>query len=209
MQRRHLFLSLLIAGGLALPLPAAAGFKCWTNKDGVRECGNAVPPEYAQQEVESINERGIVTDVQERAKTQEELAEEERLRQEEEVRLAEEKRRREEQAAYDRVLLSTFTNEQDLIDSRDRKVAAIDATIDVTKVTIGQLEEKLDDMRKRAANLERGGKPIPEDLVRDIDNIEGQIANKQNYIASKEREREELLQKYAADLERFRQLKGR
>ena len=34
---------------LALPPMAGAGIKCWTNNDGVRECGNAVPPEYAQQ----------------------------------------------------------------------------------------------------------------------------------------------------------------
>ena len=31
-----------------LPLPASAGIKCWTNDDGVRECGNTVPPKYAQ-----------------------------------------------------------------------------------------------------------------------------------------------------------------
>ena len=47
-HRRLLILSLLLSGALATPF-ANAGIKCWTNKDGVRECGNAVPPEYAQQ----------------------------------------------------------------------------------------------------------------------------------------------------------------
>ena len=61
---------------LALLLPFHAhAFKCWTNNEGVRECGNVVPPEYAQQKTRTINERGITTEVKERAKTKEELAE--------------------------------------------------------------------------------------------------------------------------------------
>ena len=28
--------------------PAGANIKCWTNEDGVRECGNKIPPEYSQ-----------------------------------------------------------------------------------------------------------------------------------------------------------------
>ncbi|MGW8227457.1 MAG: hypothetical protein ACWGOW_01080, partial [Gammaproteobacteria bacterium] len=57
----------------------AGSIKCWTNKDGVRECGAVVPPEYSQQRVEVMNERGIVVDVKEAAKTKEQLAEEARL----------------------------------------------------------------------------------------------------------------------------------
>ena len=51
-----------------------AGIKCWTNKEGYKECGNAVPPEYAQQGHTELNKQGLVVDQQERAKTPEELA---------------------------------------------------------------------------------------------------------------------------------------
>ena len=30
--------------GLSLGTPASAAIKCWTNNEGVRECGESVPP---------------------------------------------------------------------------------------------------------------------------------------------------------------------
>jgi len=203
-----LLLSLVFCGALALPLTSVAEIKCWTNREGVRECGNMVPPEYAQEETRTLNERGITTDIQERAKTPEEL-EAERVRLEEEKRRqAEEEQRRKEKESYDRVLLSTFLTEEDILRSRDRKLSAIDATIEITRITIDKLQEKQDKEKGRAANLERQGKPLPENTQQDIDSLQKQITDKENYIASKEREKQELIDKYAADLERFRELKA-
>lgn len=201
-------LLLFIAGVLALPLSAQAAFKCWTNKDGVRECGNAVPPEYAQKQSETINERGITVDVQERAKTREEL-EQAKKQEEEEKRLQqEEEKRRKQQETYDRVLLSTFLSEQEILESRDRKIASIDASIELTHITIDKLTKDLERERKRAANLERKGKSIPENMQKSIDSLQRQIADKQSYIQAKEQEKDDLKQKYAKDMERFRELKA-
>jgi hypothetical protein len=185
-----------------------ADIKCWTNRDGVRECGMVVPPEYAQQETRTINERGITIDVQKRAKTKEELAEERRIAEEEAKRKAEEERKRKEQQAYDRVLLSTFLTEEDILAARDRKLTTIDGTIDITQISIDKLEEKLAAERKRAANFERRGQEVPPQMQEDIDTLEQQIANKRDYIAAQEKERAELIEKYEADRQRFRQLKG-
>lgn len=32
---------------LVASMQANAAIKCWTNNEGVRECGNRVPPEYS------------------------------------------------------------------------------------------------------------------------------------------------------------------
>jgi hypothetical protein len=201
-------LSLLLCGSLLLPLSSQAAIKCWTNHEGVRECGNMVPPEYAQQETRTIDKQGITTDIQERAKTPEEL-EAARKKAEEEKRIkAEEEARRKKQAAYDRVLLSTFLSEQDIMRSRDRKLSSIDASIEITRITIDKLQEKLDGEKKRAASLERSGKPVPERSKKDIDNLKKQIAEKNNFIASKGVEKQQLIEKYDADLKRFRELKS-
>ena len=45
------------------PASLAGSIKCWVNKDGVRECGYTVPPEYSQQRIEIMNQRGIVVEV--------------------------------------------------------------------------------------------------------------------------------------------------
>lgn len=194
--------------GLSIPSAGVAAFKCWTNKQGVRECGNAVPPEYSQQRTTTKNDRGLTVNVQDRAKTKEEKEKEATAREEEEKRLAEEKRRQEEQAKKDRVLLATFTTEQDIINSRDRKLGAIEGIIEVTEASAAKLEEKLALDQKRAADLERGGKEVPADLTGDIETKERQIARKHAYAAAKRAEQEELKRRYEADLIRFRELKG-
>lgn len=199
--------ALFVALSLALPGSAFAAIKCWTNKDGVRECGNVVPPEYAQQETRTVNPRGITVEVRERAKTAEELEQERAAKEEEERRVAEEQKRRQEQAAYDRMLLSTFTTEQELLASRDRATGAIDATIEITNATITSLNRKMDELKRRAAGLERAGNPIPADLKDDMASLEKQIDDKKDYIESKKQEKEQLLLKYENDARRFRELK--
>lgn len=210
-----LLLSLIACGALTLPLTSVAGIKCWTNRDGVRECGNMVPPEYAQQKSETINDQGITTDVRERAPTKEELEERRRQQEAEAKRLEEQKRqqeleakRRQDQEAYDRMLLSTFLTEKDVTDSRDRKIGAIDATIELTRATIDKLQGNLDREKSRAAGFERQGKPVPKRSQDDIDSLQKQIDDKTSYIDSKEREKQQIIDKYAADLERFRALKA-
>jgi len=193
---------------LAVPLSAQAAFKCWTNKEGVRECGNAVPPEYAQQKSETIDERGLTVDVQQRAKTKEELEQERQKAAEEKRREKQEEERQKEQERYDRVLLSTFLSEKEILDSRDRKLGAIDASIEITNITIDKLKDDLERERKRAANLERKGKSIPDNLQKSIESLERQIKDKEGYIESKNEEKEHLKKKYAKDLERFRELKA-
>jgi hypothetical protein len=210
-----LVLSFALSAALALPLSAQAAIKCWTNKEGVRECGNAVPPEYAQQQTRTLNKRGITTDIQERAPTQEELAEKARQEEAERQRLEKEKRQqaieeqhRQEQAAYDRMLLSTYLNEKEIMRSRDRKLVAIDATIELSRITIGKLREKLDEEKSNAARLERQGKELPERAREDIASLQKQIQDKESYIASKEKERKDLVDQYDADMARFRELKA-
>ena len=109
-MRKHLTTVAIVIVLAAAP-SAHAGIKCWTNKDGVRECGNSVPPEYAQQETETKDKRGLTIDKSERAKTLDEL-EAERQRAKIDQRLAVETQKR---AARDRVLLDTFSSEDDLV----------------------------------------------------------------------------------------------
>lgn len=194
---------------LALPtMPATAAIKCWTNSEGVRECGNEVPPEYAQQETRVLNRHGMTLEVQERAVSKEEREAQEQRRDTQEAALQDEQRRREEQAHSDRVLLATFASEQDIITARDRQVGALKDLVAYTRMNVEKLETKLDGYRKRAANLERSGKTIPPNLQQDMTTLQKQIENKRAYADTKEEELKALEQKYDQDLRRFRELKG-
>lgn len=203
------FLTTFLTIALLTPLGVqAASFKCWTNSDGVRECGNSIPPEYSQKSSETINERGITVDQQDRAKTKEELKAE-RLRQaEEEKRKAEEERLRKEQENRDRVLLSSYLNEQDIIDTRTRMLDAIEGSIEIRQINIDKLENDLEKENKRAERFTSSGKEVPEDVQKAIASLERQISDKKHYIDGKEKERDALREKYNKDLKRFRELKA-
>ena len=187
-----------------LTAPVGAAIKCWTNKDGVRECGNVVPPEYSQESHTTISNTGITTGVSEAAKTPEEL--------EAEKRAAEEKAKKEElareKAAADRVLLDTFASEDDLIMTRDGKIANIESEIKLTEGHIEKLRKNLDEIIAQAADIERrGGKP-GDKVQADIESVRKQIKDNEAFIEQKKAEQKTVRKQFDADLARYRELKG-
>lgn len=201
-------LMLSLAGTVLYGSSAHAKIVCWTNSDGIRECGNALPPEYAQKESRTINEQGMTTEIKERAKTPQEIAEEQaRLAEEQRLQAAEEERRQAREN-YDQVLLSTYLSEEDITRARDRQGATIDGSIEVSQITIGKLQEKLDEAKKKAANFERQGKPLPEAMQEDINSLQAQIDDKNRYIETKQAEKLKLYEKFEAQMIRFRELKA-
>ena len=187
---------------------AQAKIVCWTNDEGIRECGNAVPPEYAQKQRQTINEQGRTVETQERAKSKEELATERARLAEEARKAAEAEEIQRAKENYDRVLLATYLTEDDINRSRNTKLEAINATIGVTQSTIDKLQQKLDQEKKKAAGYERKGKALPERLQQDITSLQSQIDDKNGFIAKKEEEKTGLNEKFDAEVERFRELKS-
>ena len=184
--------------------PAEAGIKCWKNKEGVRECGNSVPPEYAQQGHETKDSRGLTVGKTERAKSMEELEAERAADKEKQKAAVAEKKR----AALDRVLLDTFASEDDLVLTRDGQIAHLESQIDLTRSHIGKLEKNLNQMMEGAADVERRGENPSEDLIANISSVRGQIDDNETFISTKEREQEEIRQRFDIDIARFKELKG-
>jgi len=197
--------TLLLIGG---PSQTSAAIKCWTNSEGLRECGNIVPPEYSQAGHTERSSSGVKVKVTERAKTLEELKAErqEAALKAEQERIAQERRRK--QTAHDRVLLQTFTTEQDLVLARDDKLAVIDSRIGLTENRVQSLRNKLEILEAKAARQERGGNPISEKLQKNIDKVKRQITKNQAYIQAGRTEQDQLQTRFNADMERFRRLKS-
>jgi hypothetical protein len=191
-----------------LPLSASAGIKCWTNDEGVRECGNAVPPQYSQKGHREISESGITLSTTDRAKSKEEL----RIEREEAARLAairaEEERKIRERETKDRVLLSTYTTEEDLKLAHRGQVAAIDLRIEHTELILKQLDHSLAELRAKAAKLERKGKPITPELKDKIAKIKAQRDDSEAFIEKRRVQKADLAAQFDVDLNRYRELKG-
>lgn len=197
-------LILVLVTGLSPSPPAHARIKCWTNKDDIRECGNVVPPEYSQKGHEELSDQGIVIDRKERAKTPEELEEERRLA----AIQAEEDRKARKKEIADRVLLDTFASEDDLVLTRDGKLAAIEQTIHVAESRIKKLQKSLNEIMSMAAEMERRGKPPADGTQNEIDVVRAQIAENRAYIKTLHKEQDAVRNAFESDLTRFKELKA-
>jgi len=196
---RVLFLGILLAG---ISLSTEAKLYKWVDENGNVQYSDKIPPTAVKKSHERLDKRGLVIEKKERAKTPEEIAEEQRVR-----KLQEETRRRlEEQRARDRVLLSTYRSEDDIILARDGKLATYDAQIRITYNNIARLKDRLSYQKKRAASLERQGKPIPRQLQTGIENTRREINENYASILRQENGKKRIRAKYALDLKRFREL---
>jgi hypothetical protein len=200
---RTLLSAALLAVLVAPPAQAARLYK-WTDENGKVHYGDKIPPEYAKQERKVLNEQGVAVKTLDAAKTPEQLAEE--------ARLAEQRREQErieaEKAAHDRMLLATFTSEDDMVMTRDGKIAAIDGILRVTRGRIDNVEETIAELTREAAELERAGKPVPDRLHEQIQTARAQSQRYHDYITAKRQEQEGIRQQFEADIRRFRELKA-
>ncbi len=202
MKKRCIFLVSLMLTLLAIT-PVQARIVCWTNKDGIKECGDRLPPEYAQEGHKEISPQGTVIDETEAAKTDEELVELKRLA----IEKAEKRRQEEEQARRDKMLLDTFSKVEDIEIARDSKIAAIETSINLAERRITKLQADKDNLVKKAAARERAGNEPSKELVNDIASIDKHIEANNKFIADKRKEQKEVRDQYKKDIERFKEIR--
>ena len=181
---------------------AAAGMYKWVDDQGEVHYGNSVPPEYADKERRKLNERGRTVKVYDAAKTPEEIAEAVRL---EAIRL-EQKRVAAEKARKDHVLMATYSSEDDMLKTRDGKLSALEGLIQLTQRRIISMNNRLKQLTEDAADYERGGKPVPDVLTRQIENIRVQTTENESFILIKLQEQDEINVLFQNDIARFREL---
>jgi len=198
-------LTFICMGLLVLSTPAQARIKCWENSDGVRECGETVPPEYAQKSHREISNQGITLEESAKVKTEEERLEEKRLlaiQEEEEAKKAEAK-------AQDKILLDTYSNTDDIQMTSDGKVAALESTINLANTRNEKIQSALDKRTAAAAAEELAGKQPSEELLKDIRSLKRQVNNNNKFIADKRVEQEKTRKEYAYKIDRFVELTGK
>ncbi|MEE8233342.1 MAG: hypothetical protein V3R41_01510 [Gammaproteobacteria bacterium] len=198
-------LGLIALSLMVLSLPAQARIKCWENSDGVRECGEKVPPEYSQKSHKEISSQGITLEESERARTEEERAEDDRLA----AIQKEEDRKKAEIEKQDKILLDTYSNTDDIQMTSDGKIAALESTIKLANKRNEKIQANLDKRTAAAAAAELAGKQPAEDLLKDIQSLQRQIKNNNKFIADKRLEQEAIKKEYAYKIVHFKELTGK
>ncbi|MBT8108377.1 MAG: DUF4124 domain-containing protein [Gammaproteobacteria bacterium] len=177
----------------------------WTDEDGNVHYSDSVPPEYAEQPKEVLNDQGVAVEELAGKKTAEQL-EQERL--ENERRVAKELQQR-----ADRALLATYLSVEEIEMHRDRRVELFQAQSRVTELYLRNLERRLDALRTEASRFqpysEDPDAPMIDDgLAADLRKTKDTIArherNLEKYAADKKR----IIDRFNNDIARFKRLKG-
>lgn len=193
-------LILLAAPGLAV---AGKVYK-WVDKDGHTHYTNTPPPEASQAERTVLDENGNVTETLAAPKTAEEIA----AAQQEAAEKADQERLAREQADKDNMLLQTYTTVGEMEMARDGRLAALDAQVKVVSGTISSLEIQLAAEERQAANFTESGKPVPEALAKKIESTRAELLRNQQFLLVREEDQQQIHEKFAADIARFKDLKG-
>lgn len=186
--------------------------QCWNDKNGNRMCGDRVPPEYAGEQREVLQD-GRVVETRRGAKTPEEIAEEERLRVE-----AEEAKRR---AEYDRSLLESYRNMKDIENMRDERLAMLDSRIRAAEKSTLENQKTLEDLRARQASAkaadpaaapaaapasDKTAEPKTDKLTRQVRQYQKSLVDSQKSLERLKNERAQTEAKFDSDMKRYNEL---
>ena len=193
--RVPLALALLVLAPCAVPAVASAA-EVYRWKDGNLVTYQDRAPDSSQDDGHAIlNRQGVVL--------------EEVLSREERKVARQAERERQLARIRDRALLATFTTEDDLIRTRDDRIGMIDGLISRLDDRIRILSDRLSIVDKRIEMQERslGEDAAQESLYAERRSIQRNIENAWSLIDAKAAERADLVDKFDADLERYRTLK--
>jgi hypothetical protein len=190
----------LLSGGEVL----AERIYKWVDENGEIQYGDRVPPQYATTQRSVINDQGQTVKVYEAPKSPEEKAEAQAFVKQQ----AEEKKVAEQQAVRDHSLLSTYSSEEDMLMARDSKVASVETLIQLTNSRLDSMQKRLNELANDAEEFERSGKKLPEGLADQMKNIKEQIKHNENFLKTKQAEKEQIASKFDEDIKRYRELKS-
>ncbi|MGR9115310.1 MAG: DUF4124 domain-containing protein [Gammaproteobacteria bacterium] len=171
----------------------------WVDESGNTYFSDQIPPEHSKHRRETLNERGRIIDITDKAKTKEQQELEKRLS---ELRKAQEKII-EKQKAYDKVLLSTFRNLDDLMMAIKSKSQSMEAQIQAADGNLSRLQTQLENQQKKAAEFERNAQKVPQKLLDDIKATQSQIQEARQAINKQIEKLHKMERENDADVERY------
>lgn len=183
--------------------------KCWTNSEGVNECGNRIPREYFNQRVRFIDDKGITREVKEKSKTREELKAENEAQQEEEKRLAIESEKQRKIQEHNEILFKTYLTVDDLLGAMNTKLELTRSHIANFQSSLPLKKRKFDGFIRDAANMERSGKKVSKQLIAKLDAVRKEIKNAKAQITIEQNKAQKIKQTYRNDVESFIIFKAR
>jgi chromosome segregation ATPase len=195
-------LGLLAGPGIA----SAQKIVCWKDNNGkVIGCGDKVPPEFQSNATKELDKRGVTRGTTESA----EEASQRRSREQEAARTkVEEERKAVDQKRQDSALLATFSSEKEIDLKRDRDLQVLDGHLEQLGGALKRVTQRYDETRARVDAVEKNKKPVSPQLKGEFDRATADKQRIEQAIEAKQKEKQELRERFAADRKRYTELKG-
>ena len=107
---------------------------------------------------------------------------------------------------HDRTLLTTYGDEDDLVLAREQKLESINELIALTSERIESMQIHFAELSDNADEYESRGQKLPEVLLGQMKNVLESIAQSEELLALKMKEKTDIERQYSADIKRYRQL---
>jgi hypothetical protein len=174
----------------------------WIDKNGHKQYGDAIPPEYAQSETRVLNQQGVETQRVDAPLTPAQLAER--------TRIAKEKQDREQ---HDRFLLTTYTSARDIERLRDERLVQLDAQIRAAGAYIDSLDARLKALQTRSQQFKpystrANARRMPDDLAEQLVRGASEMAAQRKALEKQRQELVAVRAQFDADVARYRELTG-
>lgn len=169
---------------------------------GTTVIGHSIPPEYVDRGYEILNPDYTVYKVIERAPTPEEIANR-TAEQKARITAAQEAERLQE---WDESLMLRYSSIEDIEAARERALSELQIRISILKGNVRSLKAQVESNQTRAADVERSGGEVPQEILSAIDALRYEIDEAEKNIIERSREKEEAHAGYERDINRFAQL---
>lgn len=174
----------------------------WVDEHGVVHYGDSIPPKYARDSREILNNQGVEIGHVDAAKTPAQLAAEARAHQQ---RLA--------QKQHDYFLLSTYTSVKDIQSLRDERLSQIAAQQTAAQQYVQSLQSRLTSLQSRAQqfkpyNTRPDAPRMPDDLAQELVQTLHEVRSQDLAIQARSQQEAQVRAQFQSDIERFEQLKA-
>lgn len=210
MKQTKSFLSRLILSiGLCavISMTQAGVLYKWVDDEGNVRYTDHPPTKKAHQ---TLNAQGVIIKSTAAPKTEEELAREKKAHDLAQEQLEKEKKLKQARATKDRVLLLTFSSEEELNLVRDNRIEVIESVLRLIDNSIATTQERLTLLENNAQTLYLSKElEVPGGLAQNIEHFTNKLNSRKKQRQLKQIEKDKLHLQYTEDLERYRFLKSR
>ena len=166
----------------AVSVYAQGQYYRYINDDGVKVLGHSIPPQYVHKGYEIIAAKGRVLEVVAPAPKPEVLEQE--------------RERAELEAKYE-LLSKRYSTVRDIEAAKQRKLVHVDASMKLVDSSIESIQHEIDDITARAADFERAGKSVPQNILDTLTALNEKMAATRAIRQQRMEEKQILLTRFA------------